>query len=225
MPAGILLQGGELSGDGFPVGIQGDELLADAGAVGVGGLGGHAGGVVQFGDQVVLGGVDLPEPEPELGGLGVVPGLGVGGPGREQSGEPGGAAGGQRVGAMPVPQGGQQQVLAGGDGAGVVGDGGGVARVVGVELADVVGVAAVGVCSGPGTGAHRCGGWRGGCWVRRRRGCCRVRLRRPGQRLRSCGGREAIRSSGGPGSACLPAKCTAWPPKGFPARCPEPGGG
>ena len=118
----------------------------------------RAGGrVVQFGDQVVLGGVGLLEPEPERGGLGVVAGLGVGGPGREEFSQPGGAAGGQGVGGQPVPQRGQEEVLAGGDGAGVAGDGGGVPGIAGIKLADVVGVVAVGaaVAVGAGDAAHR----------------------------------------------------------------------
>ena len=101
VPPGVFVQGVKLAGEGLAFAVQGDELLADAGTVGVSGLGGHAGRVVQFGDQVVLGGVGLLEPEPERGGLGVVAGLGVGGPGREEFSQPGGAAGGQGVAASP----------------------------------------------------------------------------------------------------------------------------
>ena len=156
VPCGVLVQGVKLAGDGLAFAIQGDELLADAGAVGIGGLGRHAGGVVQFGDQVVFGGVGLLESQPERGGLGVVAGLGVGGPGREQFGQPFGAAGRQRVTGQPVAQRGQQQVLAGGNGAGMAGDGGGVAGVAGIKLADVVGViaACAAVAVGAGDAAH-----------------------------------------------------------------------
>ena len=156
VPPGVFVQGVKLAGEGLAFAVQGDELLADAGTVGVSGLGGHAGRVVQFGDQVVLGGVGLLEPEPERGGLGVVAGLGVGGPGREEFSQPGGAAGGQGVGGQPVPQRGQEEVLAGGDGAGVAGDGGGVPGIAGIKLADVVGVVAVGaaVAVGAGDAAH-----------------------------------------------------------------------
>ena len=154
--AGVLLQCGQLGGDGFPLGMQGDELLADAGAVGIGGFGGHVGGVVQFSDEVPFGHVGLLELEAERVGLGAGPGLGVGRPGREEFGEVFGAAGGQRVPGQVIAESVEQQVLAGGDGAGVIGAGGGVTRVAGIELADVVGVIAVGAAFtvGAGDAAH-----------------------------------------------------------------------
>ena len=83
-----------MCGDGLPFAVEIGEAFADAGPVGVGGLGGEAGGGVQFADQVLFGGVDLLDPQVQGGGLGVGEGMLLGRPGREQFGEALFAAGG-----------------------------------------------------------------------------------------------------------------------------------
>ena len=119
--------------------------------------------VVQVGERFdfagvgVLGGVDLPQPLVQRGGLAVAAGLVVGGRGGEVCGEQGGAVGSEHALGEELVDGGEQVVFADGDGAGVA-FGCGVAGVVGVVGAGVVGVGVVGsLCPVAGGGAGDAG--------------------------------------------------------------------
>lgn len=103
---GVVGQRRELRGDGLPFAVEVGEAFPDAVPVGLGGGGGQLSGGVQLSDQVLLGDVDLLDPQVQGGGLGVVLGLLLGHPGREQLREAFGAAGGEQVAGQPVPQGG-----------------------------------------------------------------------------------------------------------------------
>ena len=146
---GVGLEGCELGFGGGALGVQVGVAGADAGAVGLGGRVGGVGGLFQFGDQAVLGGVDA-------GQLGaqvcLLPGAGFG-----VLGGGGGELGGEELGAV-VPE--YVLVEESGDGVhedvfaehdvSVVGVGGGLAGVGGVVRALVVGVggAAAGLPAG-----------------------------------------------------------------------------
>ncbi len=83
---------------------------------------GRAGEVFDFAGVGVLGGVDLPQPFVQAGGLLFPAGGVLGGGGGEPLGEHGGAVGSEHAGGEELVDDGEQVVFADFDGARVVGD-------------------------------------------------------------------------------------------------------